>query len=506
MRAPISRKQIFNFIWLALTGTGIMLLSFREAPAQPTETPEKAPEKTLELSLEDVTRLALENSLDIQIAKFDAYIKRTSLEKAESLFDTFLNAQGYFSHNKKMQPSSLLGSDEKEHGFSVGLEKKLPTATTLTLDAMGTKSRSSSSFVTLNPFNEAETRISLEQSLGRNFFGLADRASIKITKLDIENSDFSSLDDMEKSLADVQQAYWDFVLKDAQLVIAEEMFKSAETLYKIYQDKFERGLTEESELLALEALVSTRYGEVIIAELEKETAKNNLFFLMNSGSFEEALAPKDNLTTDTHSVNLYEEVKEAIVNRRDYKRKTNELKSKRIEMVVNENALWPEINLEASFSRNHLNTDRGKAWEGLGNNANDEVLVELKFKMPLENREARADLNKTNLEREKLLLGLKKIERLVLMEVHDAVNHVNITQNQVSLYESIVKMHEKKLDKEIERLNYGRSDADTLIRYEEDLLESRRILSNYWHQYRRNLIELERVKNSLLDRYWQEPL
>ncbi|KPK98904.1 MAG: hypothetical protein AMJ95_02195 [Omnitrophica WOR_2 bacterium SM23_72] len=495
MKAALFKKLIFIFPLL-------ILVSWRGLHAQPTETQEKV----IELSLEDVTRLALENSLDIQMAKFDAYIKRTSLERAQSLFDTFLNARGYFSRNKKMQPSVLLGSDEKEHGFSVGLEKKLPTGTTITLDAMGTKSRSSSTFLTLNPYNEAEAGITLNQALGRNFFGLADRASIKITKLDIENSDFSSLDDMEKSLADVQKAYWDFVLKETRLVIAGEMFKSAETLYKIYQDKFERGLTEESELLAMEALVSKRYSEVIIAELEKETAKNNLLFLMNSGSFEEELIPKDNLTTEAQTVNLYEEVEEAVCNRRDYKRKQNELKSKKIEIVVNKNSLWPEIDLGASLSRNHLHADRSSAWEGLGKNANDEFLVELRFKVPLENRSARSDLAKTNLEKEKLLLGLKKIERLILKEVHDAVNLVNITQNQVSLYESIVKMHEKKLDKEIERLNYGRSDADTLIRYEEDLLESRRILSNHWHQYRASLIELERVKNSLLDRYWQEPL
>ena len=126
--------------------------------------------------------------------------------------------------------------------------------------------------------------------------------------------------------------------------------------------------------------------------------------------------------------------------------------------------------------------------------------------MPLENREARADLTRVNLEKEKLLLDLKKIERLVLRELNDAVNQVNIMQNQVSLYDAIVKMHEKKLDKEIERLSYGRSDADTLIRYEQDLLEARRALSSYWYQYRRSLIDLARLKNSLLDYYWKEPL
>ncbi|MFH1457778.1 MAG: TolC family protein [Candidatus Omnitrophota bacterium] len=496
------RGFVFKKITFSLYLLMISLLTVRGVCAQPPEEEEKK----IELSLEGATRLALVNSLDIQIAKFDAYIKRTSLEKAESLFDTFLNAQVSFNHNKKMQPSSLLGSDEKEVGFSAGLEKKLPTGTVLALDAIGTKSRSDSTFATLNPYSEAEAEFSLSQSLGRNFFGLADRASIKITKLDIENSDYTCLDDIENNISDVQKAYWDFVLKDTQLVIAEEIFKTAQTLYKVYQEKFERGMVEESELLAMEALVSTRYAQIIIAELEKETAKNNLLFLMNSGDFEDTLVPKDNLMCEVHSVSLYDEIKGAIANRRDYKRIQNEVKRKRIEIVVNENALWPEIDLEASLSRNHLDDDRLRAWEGLGKNANNEVSVTLKFKVPLENREARAGLNKTSLEKERLLLNLKKAERLILRELNDAVNQVNTMQNQVKLYEVAVKIHEKKLDKEIERLNYGRSNADTLIRYEEDLLEARRALSDYLYRYRRSLIELGLAKNSLLDQYWKEPL
>ncbi|MFH1354664.1 MAG: TolC family protein [Candidatus Omnitrophota bacterium] len=463
-------------------------------------------EEALELSLEEVTNLALRNSLDIQIAKFDAYIQRTSLKKQESLFDTFLKAEIGYSRDKREQSTTILGEEEKEHHYSVGIEKKMPTGTTLSLDATGRKNRTDSTFTALNPYDEAEVGVSIAQELGRNFFGLADRADIKITKLDIENSDYTSLDTIEESIFSVQKAYWNFVLKDLRLSINEEMLEEANKLYKVYKDKYEIGLAEENELLVMEASVSARLSEVFIAELEKDNAKNDLLFLINQGEFEQQIKAKDNLDSSVSSADIYDELKGAIENRRDYMRKTNELRKNDIEVVVKKNALWPQIDLEATFTRNNLDSDRGSAWSGLSDNSNDEVSFALSFKMPFENREAKAELESKKLENQKLLLELKRTERNILKEMHNKVNQVNTMQNQVELFETTVKIHENKLKKQIQRLNYGRSDADTLIRYEEDLLGARLSLAAYLYQYKISLIELALAKNSLLDEYWKGPL
>ncbi|NQT28444.1 MAG: TolC family protein, partial [Candidatus Omnitrophica bacterium] len=167
---------------------------------------EDMPATIIELSLEDVSRLALENSLDIQIAQYDAYISRTSLDDAQSIFDTIFSAGAAYSRDKKAQASTIAGSQTKEHSFSLGLEKKLPTGTTLSLDATAAKTRSDFTFSSLNPYNEALVELTVKQELGKNFFGLADRADIKLTKLDIENSEFTALDDIEEILYQAQKA------------------------------------------------------------------------------------------------------------------------------------------------------------------------------------------------------------------------------------------------------------------------------------------------------------
>ena len=463
-------------------------------------------DSAMNLSLESVSDLALKNSLDIQIAQYDAYISRVSLKDAESIFDTFLKADVSFNRDRKTQISTFSGTEAINREYSLGIEKKISTGTKFSLDTSGSKSKTDSVFTSLNPNYEVMAGISLKQELGKNFFGLADRSKIKITKIDIENSEFTSLDRIENILYNAQKAYWNLVLKNEEILIKKDMFREAEKLYKIYQDKYLIGLVEEAELLAMEALLYTRESDVSIAALAKETAKNNLLFLINKGGFDEDVRPEDSLLCSPKTVDLHEALLNAARYRRDYKRVNNELKKNKINIVVKENALWPEIDFEATLTRNNLNSEYNQALEGIGKKDNDEFLFKLSFKIPFENREAKADFEKINLEKKKFLLQLKRVERLILRELNDKVNQVNITRGQVRLYEKTVDIHKRKLDKQVQRLKSGRSSSDVLVRYEEDLLNARLAFVSYLFNYRVSLIELDLVQNTLLDKYWHDPL
>lgn len=484
-------------ISLFLMLLGVALLSSKGFAQEP---------RPLELSIEEVTEIALKNSLDIQIAKFDTYISRTQKNEAESIFDTIFSAESSYNRDKLESASSLAGTDTRETTFSLGLEKKLPTGTTLSLDATNTKTKTNSAFATLNPYTEAELEFSVTQELGKNFFGLADRADIKITKIDIENSEFVSLDDIELALYEAQRAYWNLVLKQEELLINQDMLKEAEKLHEIYKQKQDIGLTEPSEFLAIEALVKTRQSNLNLASLARETAKNHLLFLINKGDFQQGIIVSDSLGCSVEKADLYQALNRAVEARRDYKGIKNDLKKNKIDLVAKENALWPQIDFEATFTRNNIDTGRSKAWGDLFSNGGDEVFFKVSLEVPLERSEARSQLRKADLEKTRYLLKFKRMERLVLQEINDKVNQVNTMQNQVKLFEETVNIHRQKLDYQIKRLKSGRSDSDTLISYEQDLLSARLSLAEYLFRYRAGLIELELTQDSLLDKHWQEPL
>ncbi len=458
------------------------------------------------VSILDITKLALKNNLDIQIAKFDAYIERNSLLEAESIFDTFFNAQIDYTKNKLDTASVLLGTTSLTNDYSLGITKKNPFGTTLTLNAYNRRIWSNSSFYSLNPNTEANVEISLAQSLVKNFFGFSDRANIKITKINIANSDFSSLDSIEFSLSIVQKAYWEFVFRYKQWQIKKDMLKEAQNLYEIYKRKIKIGLVEKPDLLAAEANVLLRKNDVLNAEMLFKEAKNNLLYLLNITDVDKNILPLDSLDTTTENFNLYEQLKVAINKRRDYKIIKNQISASHLDMVLKRNALWPEVDLNVSFIKNGIDLNYKDAWREVSSESNYSWSVGVKVNFPLERRKEKADYNKAKLNEAKLLLLLKKTERIIFKEINDSITEVNILASRIKTLRNIVELQKRKLSAEETRLRYGRSSSDILIRYQNDVLNSRLLLTEMLFSYRIALVELARKKNTLLSQYWKGEL
>ena len=459
-----------------------------------------------QISIDDVTRLALKNSLDIQIARIDARKERTSLGKAKSIFDTFLSGEGIYRDNKKKSASTMSRTKTTTNEYSLGIEKKLPTGSSLKIDAEHSLIDANSSSSAINNYNESSLKFSLNQSLGKNFFGLTDRSEIKITKINIDNAEYSSLNEIENALYKAQAAYWNVVLKEKELNVKLDMLKKAEKLYSIYKENYERGTVEKADLFAVEANMRARKNEVLIARLQKEIAKNNLLFLLNEEDTNIQLQPVDSLVTALHCVDVYEILKEAILRRRDYKIIKNKIESQNIDIKIKKNALWPEIDLEASFLKNGLASNYQDSWNETSDENNHEFFTGITFRIPLGNRSAKADLEKARLNRKQLLLFLKRTERLILKEVINKVKEVNSLKNRVELLTSISKLQNNKLEEEMKHFSYGRSSSDIIIRYENDLLQARLNLTSSLFKYRVSLIDLDLAKNTLLDKHWKDAL
>ena len=491
---------IAAFIIIIKNTTALSLNKLPEDTISKTQNIEHS--RVLPLSIDSITALALKNSLDIQIAKYDTYMSKTDLKESESIFDTFLTLEANYRDNKQRLSSTTDDSRKRNKIFSMSLEKDLPTGSTIALEANDTRTSSNLSTVAISPNYETSTAITLTQSIGKNFFGLKDRGDIQITKIKIENAKYSSLDSIESVLYNIQTGYWSLVLKDKTLEVRADMLRKAEELYQRYQDKYSRGLAEEVDIFAVKANLKNRENELLIARLDRELAKNNLLFLLNEADCSIDIETLDNLKIKLINKEIGIELKEAIENRRDYKTIMNNIESKNIDIKIKKNSLWPEIDLEASFTKNGIKSNENNAWSDITRENNSETYVGISFNIPLENREARSELKEAQLYKEQLLLSLKRVERLILKEVHNRVRSVNSLKNQAELYNSIVELQQNKLHEETKRFNYGRSDSDTVIRYEEDLLNAELNLAIALYDYHISLADLAITKNNLLDEDW----
>lgn len=464
--------------------------------------------KKVELSLETVSELALENNLDIQIAKFDAYIKRNDLYSAVSIFDAILSGSLTYTDDQRKSASAFAGTQSRTTGYELDLEKKFPTGTTLGIGFDHTRNWSNSAYSTINPAHDSQASLSITQEVGKNFFGLIDRNDIKITKLDIENSDYSTIDKIEEYLAGAQKAYWKVVLNREKVKVREEMLDRATSLYKIYQQKTKMGLAENPDLYAAEANVNIRKNELLSAHNDLRMAENDLLLKLNLNDRDKTdIVIEELLNTEgVQEQDFIESLKMAVANRRDYKSAFNEIESKGLKVAMKKNNLWPEIDLEASITRNGVAKYYKDAMDDIIGEDNPQYYYGIKFKYPLQNRSAKGEYETAKLEKAKSLVLLKKKEREIVVEINDSVGTVNTTLEKVKNYYTVVDLQQKKLEEEEKRFKLGRSNSDTLIRYHNDLLSARVSLVDSLYQFYSDFIDLRLKENSLLDEYWKEEL
>lgn len=476
----------------------LLIFSISFPSAQETKI---SPSEVTRLSLKEATELALLNNFDIQLAKYDAWIAQTKEGEARSIYDTILDADIEYRNNQLKKTSTIAGNKIVDNDYNLGLSKKLPTGTTVNLDMENSRNWTNSSVATNALTHDSALKAEVVQELGKNFLGIQDRGDVKLTLLDIENSSFTSLDQIESSIAEVQKAYWDVVLETEYVHLSEEMLAQAKKLFVLHQEKFNNGLVELPELLAAEANYEQRQNEWQLAVNEQENKVNTLKFFLNI-EIDTDLVPSEALLILDEGQDFIESLKRALENRQDYKKTLNIIKAKKLQLTMKKNNFWPEMNLTASLKRNGLGDHFRQAVEQISEEDNPEIFAGLNISIPLENNEAKSQFKAAELEKAKALIELKLVERKVATVILNQARDCQVLQQSAMTKEKIAELQKKKFEEQEKRFSRGRSDTDTLIRFQEDFLKAQKEAAQSKYEYQLSLIDLKREEGTLLKEYW----
>ncbi|MDD3375282.1 MAG: TolC family protein [Candidatus Omnitrophica bacterium] len=456
------------------------------------------------LSLDEVSQIALRNNFDIQIARYDAEIAKTKKGEAQSIYDTVLTAEAAYRKDKSAKTSSFSGSRSVTNDYDVGINKKLPTGTTLSLDQTNNRTWTDSSYVTTNPSHDSSLGFTVSQDLGRNFFGIQDRGDIKVTQIDIQNLQYVSLGKIEQSLSDVQIDFWGLVLALDFVKIEKDMLVQAERLYLINKEKLADGLVEQPDFLASEANYKQRVADVWVAENSAKTRMNALKLGLNLTQDMSDIMPANDLILQEQESRIETSLINAFEHRRDYRQALNDVRMRNIKLSMKKNNAWPEINLSASMARNGLGDNFKESIENISREDHPDFLALLKVSVPLENRKAKSQLKKAELEKAQALVALKMTERTIMINVVDQVRLCNTLFAKAKQQKEIAELQSKKLQEQEKIFSYGRSDVDTIIRYQQDALVAEKQASQSLFDYQASLIDLKVQEGVLLQQYWQE--
>ncbi|MDD4294148.1 MAG: TolC family protein [Candidatus Omnitrophica bacterium] len=455
------------------------------------------------LSFDEASRLALLNNFDIQLTKYDIQIAREEQGIAKSIFDTILQAQIELDKDKSRKNSLLLDDDVRETDYSFGLSKKMPTGTTVSVEQESLRTNNSvDTSLQYNPVYDSSLTVKIKQELGRNFFGLIDRGDIKVTESDIRISEYTSLDKIEQYLADVQKAYWEFVCAGDIYAIEQNILEQAEKFQELNERLLDHGVVEVPDLFGAQADYNVKKSMVLAAEDNLEKQLNVLKLMLNLGDIDVDIMPSDQLAGVGKPYRLDDAMINSMLNRRDYMVAKEDVIKQGIILSMKKNSLWPEINLEASFSKNGLDEHFNDSYKDITSDDRYSYYAGVTVKVPLFDRKARAEKKQAQYSKAKALVNLKYVERSIYVEINDQVRKCNVLAQQIGCLENAVKLQEKKVNEQMRIFKRGRSDSDTVIRFQNEFLDAELELTNMKKEYCFAVIELKRLEGILLKEYW----
>ena len=171
----------------------------------------------LPLSLTDITKLALQNNLDIAIQDTNEEASRQRLIAAYGAYDPSLSATLQTSSNRSISNSNfdtaasgttIADNSSWNFSFNQGIMK---TGGNIRASWNSNRRETNSNTAAFNPSFGSTLQLSYTQPLLRNFRLDNSRNQIRLANLDLETNDIDFKRQVTNIIANIQTSYWDLV-------------------------------------------------------------------------------------------------------------------------------------------------------------------------------------------------------------------------------------------------------------------------------------------------------
>jgi outer membrane protein TolC len=483
----------------------------------------KIPGNSLALSLRDVVMRTLVSNLAIEVEGFNSKVKAENVIDGESKFDATFEINLSEEEEVRQQSnafSSPVKSRNKSHNWDFSLTQKLVTGADYKLSFTNDRNKTNSVTAGLNPSYFTEMVFSLTQPLLKNFGIDLTKRNIYIANNEVNISDYVFEDKVIDIISDVENVYWDLVFSIEDLAVKKKSLERARNLERQVKAQVAVGTMAEIETLQAQSEVASRDESLLVAQDliqdNEDILKNILNIDYGSEEGLKAIYPSDRPEMVADEINLYQAIKDTLLNRPDYLGKKKELENKNILVKFRENQLYPTVDLFGTMGLNGLSGDaitvnsgtfqgRSKYGGDYGTALSDSLTgkfynweVGLKLSYPLGNRSAKAQLSASRLEKAQLILSIKDLEKSIIVEVREAVRQLKTDLKRINATRIARKLAEEKLKAEEKKFEVGLSTSFSVLEFQEDLAEEQSNEIKALIDFKKSKIRLRQVMATTL--------
>ncbi len=465
-----------------------------------------APKQGAQLSIADVRQKALQNNLNLQVAKIDPTIAAQSLREEQAKFDQVIFA--YAKYGQKDLPAMagdkvILKSDntaldgelvklnpaEQNKEFwelESGIKVPLRTGGTVTLSAPLENYQSKGSLPS-DQYRSA-LRFSFSQPLLRNAGRQVNEASIRIAALDQESAQLRTRLQSIRIVTMVDKAYWDLYEAWAALDVRRNQYEYASQNLAMVKRRVQEGLTAAIEINRAEIGVADRMEALIIAETNLKLAQRQLQFLLNdlpeSGASSAPWVPSSTPNLVKFEFDRDKLLKDALDSRIELLEQELRLSADQLQIDYLQNQTLPLFTLDYQYGALSSSANRfGDIGQDLFNGQYNDWSIGLKFEMPVSNEARKAKLDKAIAQRMQRLTNKTLQTLTVKREIHDALDKVDQNWQRILAARQQVMIAGYNYEAELKQFNEGLRTMtevlETLTRLGEAQLKEIRAINDY---------------------------
>ena len=455
------------------------------------------------LSVEAAIIMALQNNRDLQIQRLNPVIAGTFERIERGKYDPELFAEFEYVDEAASETSRATGEQFTVEGTNTsaaaGIRQELPTGTTL--EAALERDRDQSNRAP----DQRTTRLglSITQSLLRGFGPAVNLVNIRQAELDLLASIYELQGFTEALVAEIESAYWNYVLALEEIRIYESSLKVAKKQRDEIEEQISVGLLPETEAAAARAEVARREQALINARSLMEERRLKLLDLINlniASHLEKEIRATSEPFIDPQAItNLAERLALAEKSRPDLAEARLRMKQGRLETIATRNGMMPKLDLFIDLGRTGYAESFPEAFREFNDNTYD-FSAGVRLSHYLGNREAEARYEAAWTEEQQAKRAVDNLSHVVQLDVRLAVNEVERSRQQITASKATRQLEEQTVRAEKERFNVGASTALLVAQAQRDLLASQIAEIRAIVNYRIALVELYLAEGSLLQR------
>ncbi|MEM9348266.1 MAG: TolC family protein [Planctomycetota bacterium] len=426
---------------------------------------------TVSLDLQSAIRKAIENNIDLRVARLNPQISEQQILQAEAVFDSVLFADANFAELDTPQPPGaipgLSGDQQSEtRSLSTGIRTDLTTGGRLTAQADVNRTQQSPSFFGVSRFYDTDLTVQLEQPLLRGFGSDVTLANIELAGI-ANKADQAALELTMIELANaVEQTYWQLVAARSTLLVQQRLYERTIEMRDKLEPRFGFDLLL-ADLNEVNARVDQRFADVLRAQQSVRALSDQLKRLINDPELpvidETLIEPSDKPAEEAITFSLLDQVTTALQERREIETALLAIDDADVRRVVADNAQLPILNLVASATSNGL--DVNDPGDALGNALDFDYIdyaLAVQFERPWGNRSAEALFEQRTLERQRALEDYRSEAQMVTLEVKDALRSVGTNYQLIDTTRSQRRASALSLEVAAIQLEKGgRNEAET---------------------------------------------